>query len=732
MSTLYDIINILPVSLLSVILFGSCTGMPEDSIFGFLICLIFSLWVIFLLNMKKKNRLRSIGIVAVFFVGLIIAAGEENRQIFIEDHLWVIHILCISACALTAGIIMSRNIWIRREAAVLLLAYCIAGTILELEVSREAFALICFIVLVRLAEEIQRKWQKSGCPDIREHITRTAPVFLAVCIIVYIIPAPDEPYDWQFAKDIYNSTVSEINRIYGYITHPTDDYGNTGFSDNGGFLSGLNGNDEEVLVVTVGNTAIKNCRLVGCISGDFTGREWVFDTECNSCSRTLDTIETVCAARKYAGASQSEFLQKTNMFCETLFYNTRYIFSPAKISLEATKEKNKNLVLLENNGNVVSEQRLNYKDNYLVSCYVLNYGNPQLSELISNAGDIAEAEWTQTVRAENAADKAGYSFDDYLRYRENIYSEYCHSCGVSEEVGDIIDEIKSGSESRYETLKNLETYLRKLDYSTNCGTLPDTVTDAKSYLDYFLLNSKKGYCMHFATAFVLMANEIGIPCRYVQGYIVKRDISGNMIVKQNNAHAWPEAYFDNVGWVAFEPTPGFAVPSGWGTREAYIPEDENAENETEVLGEEDTDKNVQNVSEPDPLIFIIPSAAVVCFLVLFYIISRLAVKNKYRRMSPDDRFNYLTRQNFRFLGYLGFRMEQGETLTEFTDRINSSDRQEIKDNIGFISVYETALYSNRNITGEDVEETEKTYHTLRGLVKKSRLRYRLLLLIKKQ
>ncbi|MBR5091427.1 MAG: hypothetical protein IK093_18540 [Ruminiclostridium sp.] len=729
MSTLYDLITVLPVSVLAMILFGGKTGMPEESLPGYAVCMILSLVVVILINMKRKNRIRGIGIVAVFLVGLCIAVGEENRQRFLNEYFWVLHIVCLTAVSLAAGILMRRNVWVGRAAAAALLIFCAVGAVLEWDISKEAFALICFILLVQLAGEIQRYWRKSGCCDMKDHITRISPMILALCLTVWLIPAPDEPYDWQLAKDIINGTAACINRIYGFFTHPSDDYGSVGFSDSGGFLAALSGSDEEVMRIEAGNTTIKDMRLVGCISGDFTGREWVFDTAGESNTRMTDTLETSCAVRKYDPSSQSDYLQKTDMYCVSYLYNTKYVFSPAKIRLEATIEKNDNKTgISEKNGSIVSEHKFGYNDSYTVSCYVFNYGSPDAAELLDNAEEISEAEWDSAAKAESVYDKPGYTFGDYLNYRGDVYGKYCHSFGVSEEVAEILEGIKNSSSGRYETMKKLETYLKGLEYSTNCGALPDSVSDAGSFLDYFLLDSKKGYCMHFATAFALMANELGVPCRYVQGYNVRRDISGDIIVKQSDAHAWPEVYFDNAGWVAFEPTPGYSVPKGWGARDAFMYEDDDTENgQDETEGEDDL--TVQEAVTLDPLIFVIPSAAVLVFLLVVFVISRSVSRKKYSEMNCRDRFVFLTQQNFRLLGHLGFRPEKGETLSELIDRITASDRPDIKENIGFIRVYESALYSDREITEKDVRSAEDIHSALRGLVKKSSLKYRLLLLI---
>lgn len=733
MRKFYDIINVLPFSLLILILFGAYADVPEGSVPGFIICLFFTVWIVLLRNMKKRDRLRSIGIVSVFVVGLVLAAGEKYRQIFMNEYLWIIWILCFSVTALIIGVISEKNIWFGRGAAAVLFIYSIVGTILDLEISKAVFSLICFILLIRMAEEVQRRWTKSGYPDIKEHITRISPLFIAVCLIVYMIPAKDEPYDWKFVKNIYNSTVSCINRIYGYITHPSDDYGTIGFSDNGGFLGGLGENDEEVLFITSDNKQIRDFKLVGCISGDFRGNEWRFGSDDQSFSRMIDTMETSSAVRKYSDSSRSDYLQTINMDCETLFYNTRYIFSPTKIRFEFTSEKNPGI--REKNGSIVSKKRFNYKDSYQLSCYVINYDNPHLEDFLISAAPIDESEWEQTAKAENVFDKKGCSYDDYQEYRRDIYRNYCHTYGLSGKVGEIVNKIKSSSESRYEVLKKLEAYLRDMEYSTNCGPLPDSVTDAESFLDYFLMNSRKGYCMHYATAFVLMANEMGFPCRYVQGYNVFRDVSGTITVKQSNAHAWPEVYFDNVGWIAFEPTPGYSVPGGWLTSDSggYVPEYDisdlkNDDEQTETNDE--PEENSQESEKINSFIFIIPSLAVIGFLLLFYAISRSVSRSKYKKMSCYDKFIYLAQQLLRFLGYLGFKMENYETLSEFSDRIIKSEREDIKGYLGFIPVYEAILYSNREVTDAEIRSAESIYNALRELVKNSKLRYKLLLLIK--
>ncbi|MBQ4310393.1 MAG: transglutaminase domain-containing protein [Oscillospiraceae bacterium] len=744
MTALYDIIVILPFSLLTVMLLGGYAGMPAGSIIGIVLCLISSLWIIMLRHMKNRDRLRSIGVVCVFLAGLIIAAGEEYRQLFIKEYIWTAGIILISAAAAAAGMLMTAHTLVRRIAAALLLIYCIVSAVFGRDIGKEAFPLICFILLVRIAEEIQLGWKKSGQTDIKEHITKLSPILLAVCLTVYIIPAPDTPFDWQFAKDIWNYGGALANRIIGSIAHPSDEYGNIGFSDSGSFIAGLGrNNDEDVLIITADSKKIKELRLVGCISGEFTGRQWIFDTDRDSVLRTADTIETLCAFKKHGVFPVTDHIMKAELRYETLFYNTRYIFSPAKIRLRATKEKNigsESSVseISEKNGSMISKKRLNYTDEYYISCYLVNHSDPELKNMLCTAAPITKEEWELAAADETAPDGSiGCSYEDYRNYRNDIYSLYCHTYEVSDRTAEIIDGIKNSSRNRYEAAKALEDYFKNMEYSTDCGALPDHVRDAGSFLDYFLFESKKGYCMHYATAFVLMANEMGIPCRYVQGYNTAADADGTFTVRQSSAHAWPEVYFDNAGWIAFEPTPGFSVPTGWKTNgnklpspepqisiPYSIPQPEQTADEPDIPAEEK--------SGIDPLILIIPAAGVVCFLVLFYLVSRLVSRRRYSRMSSYDKYRFITAQSLRFLAHLGYRMEEGETLSEFRDRIAASDDKGIKEQLGFIPVYETVLYSTRGITEDDLTAAERICDTLRTAVKKNRPALGLLMMISRQ
>lgn len=86
------------------------------------------------------------------------------------------------------------------------------------------------------------------------------------------------------------------------------------------------------------------------------------------------------------------------------------------------------------------------------------------------------------------------------------------------------------------------------------------------------LEEKEGFCVHFSFSMAAMARTLGIPARVAVGFTPGTpQANGTMSVGLRDAHAWPELYFEGVGWTRFEPTPNrgttppYTVPEDSGT-----------------------------------------------------------------------------------------------------------------------------------------------------------------------
>ena len=88
-------------------------------------------------------------------------------------------------------------------------------------------------------------------------------------------------------------------------------------------------------------------------------------------------------------------------------------------------------------------------------------------------------------------------------------------------------------------------------------------SQGKIPLQEFLFETKLGHCEYFATAMVTLMRAQDIPARLVTGFSVSEynPVTGYYEARGLNAHAWAEVWIDNIGWVTFEATPAYALPT---------------------------------------------------------------------------------------------------------------------------------------------------------------------------
>lgn len=156
---------------------------------------------------------------------------------------------------------------------------------------------------------------------------------------------------------------------------------------------------------------------------------------------------------------------------------------------------------------------------------------------------------------------------------------------------------------------------------------PDTpaTPEGEDFVSYFLTESHRGYCMHFASAATLMLRAMGIPARYVTGYVADVPTSGHVNVPDSAAHAWVEIYLEGYGWEPVEVTPAYAGsnPGQSGTTEP-TPTPTAAPTPTATqapqasarpsAAPDDPDEDVQEAAPLDLRFILIPLAAVLVVL----------------------------------------------------------------------------------------------------------------------
>ncbi|WP_405580461.1 DUF3488 and DUF4129 domain-containing transglutaminase family protein [Streptomyces sp. NBC_01190] len=113
---------------------------------------------------------------------------------------------------------------------------------------------------------------------------------------------------------------------------------------------------------------------------------------------------------------------------------------------------------------------------------------------------------------------------------------------------------------------NYERALLLQKYFTSGQFVYSTDAKAGSGVDAIarFLQTKEGFCVHFAFTMAAMARTLDIPARVAIGFTPgTQNAAGLMSVSLKDAHAWPELYFEGIGWTRFEPTPYRGTPPSY-------------------------------------------------------------------------------------------------------------------------------------------------------------------------
>lgn len=146
-------------------------------------------------------------------------------------------------------------------------------------------------------------------------------------------------------------------------------------------------------------------------------------------------------------------------------------------------------------------------------------------------------------------------------YRSFVYDNYT---AVDENLEPTLDRLfwddySGENDGIYSAVSRVREVLRdRATYTEN----PSAAPEGTDPLEWFLMDGGEGNAVQYASAAVEALRAHGIPARYCEGYLltaadVQKAGGKSIILTGENAHAWCEAYFDGVGWLPVDVTPGF-------------------------------------------------------------------------------------------------------------------------------------------------------------------------------
>ena len=310
-------------------------------------------------------------------------------------------------------------------------------------------------------------------------------------------------------------------------------------------------NSEHLQIRAPLDSVMEGIYLKGYIGSVYTGNRW--DTHTKDIKENYENMISKISAREFEPAIGSSIL--LNQLAYRLFIlqgsiditylraNSKYVYAPY-----FTWFKNNNDIIFDYDLAVISDKKI--KAESFDYCYNLTVNDNLINsynELLWNAGDL-EVYLSQFIKNEE-------------QYRSFVYETYTK---LPQEGLDRLknDFSKEAVGKEAENLADAITYIKNYLESTTSYTLsPGRLPKGKDFVEYFLYENKLGYCAHYASAGALMLRTMGYPARYVEGYAINRsdisdinqdDIMVEITVKDYNAHAWVEVYYDGFGWIPVE------------------------------------------------------------------------------------------------------------------------------------------------------------------------------------
>ena len=359
------------------------------------------------------------------------------------------------------------------------------------------------------------------------------------------------------------------------------------------------------------------------------------------------------------------------------------------------------------------------------------------AEAIRNGYTITYYPRVAGNRASVTSESVAYNDMDLYVPEENLeaVSQVASELGTIGTTDHVIEELKNYYQENY-------------PYTVRPGKTPKK----KDFVNYFLLENKKGYCSYFASAAVLIFRYMGIPARYVEGYAIDYDqiLSGELVdgadyadyydgyseigetayvkvdVTDADAHAWVEVYDPVIGWDPVDVTPSSSddedITNFWDEFADFMGGDES--------GSDTVTENGNALTIPDNLMrnivygLAVIAAGFVVFLLgkqfvlwmLFYIrFAKASYNDKlilyYSRMVKryeKRHTEFATCKNYENqIQYMLTHMAQGEARTELEPQAGT-----------VIEILNIAGFSNQSVEEATYKKTQEYLKKLRRAVGK--------------
>lgn len=439
--------------------------------------------------------------------------------------------------------------------------------------------LVAYVVLANLMLLIEICCNQMEATKEKKQVAvlHLLPICFIITICVFVLPMKEDPIRWTGIRRAISMVrekgeiVREQIRLYFAGKDGSYEMSFAGFTDGDSDLGGEIGNDDGIAIKLKSSINDYPSYLIGNVKNVYTGSKWTTKTTKvteGSSEYMNDMNEFVCALSRYTldEIDAKSLLQYENF--EIIYEDIRTItkFYPLKTYRFVNSSENKEKT--DEYANLHFKKLKGEGTNYLTYYYRYNLDSEFIKNMLRESDTFTYDGYSIDIEALRGLGeeffKKGINFSsinaEYIEELESrfdrIYKDYLLLPeSLPNRVVQLAEKITQGLTTNYDKMKAIERYLNSLTYTTKT-IQPE---EGKDFVDSFLFEQKEGYCTYFASAMAVMGRCLGIPTRYVEGFYVdyedKKD--SYYTVKNTDAHAWVEVYFNGIGWVPFEPTPGY-------------------------------------------------------------------------------------------------------------------------------------------------------------------------------
>ena len=474
--------------LICMVLFGAkqFLGIGVPGVAHFIVAIIVVGGLTAVNHMTVRGRGFCLSILFIIFCAGVAAGSVENPAYWKSFFLWLtgrgtvprewatgyglLQTALIAAGCYLVQIFFEKMPGLKMGAAAILLGILIFCLLARRELSHFGMAfIICFLLLV-WAEWVQEHWEKKRVKDrgFQAHTFWILPFMTLYLLLLIIVPAPKDPYDWTWAKTVYHQIRDSFHACTQNIK-----WGNkegfgmafTGFSREGDLGGDLQEDAREIMRVRIQPSSEGYLYLTGTVYDTFDGREWSQMQQGYAGAVFLDTAQTLYAVRDYDRHYQSDYMKEVKVSIRYEDFNTGYVFAPLKVWDLASGDSNRRVFgqrgQVKDPDDTVGDGILRwngqkgYGTEYELRYFRMNAGQPQFDLFLETAGktdEINRAVWNEVMRESETHSGQVFTIQNREDYRRAVYELYLGDTGLremslSEELKSYLEEILEGTET---------------------------------------------------------------------------------------------------------------------------------------------------------------------------------------------------------------------------------------------------------------------------------------------